>query len=144
MFGFFPLFALVLIAFNVVVFGGDMFFGIEAGQDIFDSTVASLPMMSPDVWRVTLGDTFIIAALLILFLEIVKATRTDHMSIVNHGLSMVIFIIALIEFLIVEGFGNSTFFLIMAMMILDVVAGFTVTISTARRDLGVGDGVFAR
>ena len=143
MIGFFPLFALILIAFNVVVFGGDVFFGAEAGQDIFNSTVASFQLMSSDVWKITLGDTFVIVSLLILFLEIVKATRTNQVAIMNHALSMLVFIVALVEFIVMEGFGNSTFFLIMAMSMLDVIAGFTITISTARRDLGIGQGIFA-
>ncbi len=143
MIGFFPLFALILIAFNVVVFGGDVFFGAEAGQDIFNSTVASFQLMSSDVWKITLGDTFVIVSLLILFLEIVKATRTNQVTIINHALSMLVFIVALVEFIVMEGFGNSTFFLIMAMSMLDVIAGFTITISTARRDLGIGQGIFA-
>jgi len=143
MIGFFPLFALILIAFNVVVFGGDVFFGAEAGQDIFNSTVASFQLMSSDVWKITLGDTFVIVSLLILFLEIVKATRTNQVAIMNHALSMLVFIVALVEFIVIEGFGNSTFFLIMAMSMLDVIAGFTITISTARRDLGIGQGIFA-
>jgi len=143
MIGFFPLFALILIAFNVVVFGGDVFFGAEAGQDVFNSTVASFQLMSSDVWKITLGDTFVIVSLLILFLEIVKATRTNQVAIMNHALSMLVFIVALVEFIVMEGFGNSTFFLIMAMSMLDVIAGFTITISTARRDLGIGQGIFA-
>lgn len=143
MIGFFPLFALILIAFNVVVFGGDVFFGAEAGQDVFNSTVVSFQLMSSDVWKITLGDTFVIVSLLILFLEIVKATRTNQVAIMNHALSMLVFIVALVEFIVMEGFGNSTFFLIMAMSMLDVIAGFTITISTARRDLGIGQGIFA-
>ncbi|TDI64685.1 MAG: hypothetical protein E2O89_03810 [Alphaproteobacteria bacterium] len=143
MIGFFPLFALILIAFNVVVFGGDVLFGAEAGQDVFNSTVASFQLMSSDVWKITLGDTFVIVSLLILFLEIVKATRTNQVAIMNHALSMLVFIVALVEFIVMEGFGNSTFFLIMAMSMLDVIAGFTITISTARRDLGIGQGIFA-
>ena len=143
MIGFFPLFALILIAFNVVVFGGDVFFGAEAGQDVFNSTVASFQLMSSDVWKITLGDTFVIVSLLILFLEIVKATRTNQVAIMNHALSMLVFIVALVEFIVMEGFGNSTFFLIMAMSMLDVIAGFTITISTAHRDLGIGQGIFA-
>ena len=143
MFGFFPLFALVLIAYNAVVFGGDMFFATEVGPDVFNSPVASLHMMSTDVWEITLGDAFIIASLLVLFLEIVKATRTNQVAIINHALSMLVFIVALVQFIVMDGFGNSTFFIIMAMSVLDVIAGFTVTISTARRDLGVGEGIFA-
>jgi hypothetical protein len=57
---------------------------------------------------------------------------------VDHALSMALFIICLLEFIIIARFGNSTFFIITLICLLDVVAGFTVTISTARRDFGIG------
>ena len=142
MFGFFPLFALVIIAYNAVVFGGGLIFDAGDG-DVFDQVVFSPGLMSGDTWQISLGDIFLIASLFVLFIEIVKATRTDHMSILNHGFSMIVFVVALVQFIVMDGFGNSTFFLIMTMSLLDVIAGYTVTISTARRDLGVGEGIFA-
>ncbi len=141
MLGIFPLLILVVIAFNVVVFAGDMI-SIEGAQGAFDVTRVNVPMMSGDVWGLTLGNIFVIVSLIFLFIEIAKATRTDSSSIINHGLSLVVFVICLLEFLLIGGFGNSTFFLITCMTMLDVIAGFTVTISTARRDLGVGEGIF--
>ena len=151
MFGIFPLLALIVIAFNVVVFGGGFLFGVgdtqavegaESVIPIFERELGSWSVMSGDVWTITLGNVFVIVALFLLFIEIYKSTRTDQTSIMNHGLSLVVFIVCLLEFIMMNGFGNSTFFLIMAMTLLDVVAGYTITISTARRDLGVGEGVF--
>ena len=43
--------------------------------------------------------------------------------------------IALIELLVMPRMTHMTFFLIVLMTVSDVIAGFTVTISTARRDL---------
>ena len=37
-------------------------------------------------------------------------------------------------FLVAPGFSNSTFFIIVAMAILDVIAGFIISIVSARRD----------
>lgn len=142
MFGIFPLLALVVIAFNAVVFGGGFLFGVEESQTPFDAVVGSWALMSGDTWTITLGNIFVVVSLLLLFFEIFKSTRTDQTSIMNHGLSLIVFIACLMEFIMLNGFGNSTFFLIMAMTLVDVVAGYTITISTARRDLGVGEGVF--
>jgi hypothetical protein len=142
MFGMFPLMALVIIAYNAVVFFGAPLFGIEESLTAFDAQVASFSVMSGDVWALTMGDAFVTAGLALLFLEIVKSTNTGTSAIVNHGLSMMVFVVCLVEFIMLTGFGNTTFFLIMCMALLDVIAGFTVTISTARRDLGVGGGVF--
>ena len=51
-----------------------------------------------------------------------------------------LFIICLVEFLMFEGFATSVFFLIMLMTLMDVMAGFMVTIASARRDFNVTDG----
>ena len=46
----------------------------------------------------------------------------------------------LVEFLLIQGFATSTFFLILTMVMLDVVAGFIVTIIASRRDFDMGAG----
>jgi hypothetical protein len=51
---------------------------------------------------------------------------------------MILFVICLVEFLLLRGFATSTFFLIVAMVMLDVLAGFIVTIIAARKDLDFG------
>jgi hypothetical protein len=48
---------------------------------------------------------------------------------------MILFIAVLIEFLLLPGFATSTFFLIVTMVLLDVLAGFIVTIIASRKDL---------
>jgi hypothetical protein len=52
-------------------------------------------------------------------------------------LSMAVFILMLIEFLLVKQAGTSTFFLLMMVSIVDVIAGFIVTLRTAQRDFTV-------
>jgi hypothetical protein len=47
----------------------------------------------------------------------------------------------LILFLSVGSFATSTFFLLTMMVVFDVLVGATVTIVSARRDFGVGDGL---
>jgi hypothetical protein len=78
---------------------------------------------------------------LLLFIEIVKSTRTDSTSIINHGLSMLVAMTCIIQFVINQGFSNSVFFLLTLMTLLDVVAGFTVTIVAAKRDFGSSPGI---
>ncbi len=57
---------------------------------------------------------------------------------VDHGLSMVVFILCLIAFLMVPQAQTSVFFFIMVAALIDVVAGFMIGIRTARRDLNIG------
>ena len=76
-------------------------------------------------------------AIILLPLEILKATRIGVRSVVDHVLSMVLFVVMLIEFLLVRQAGTSTFFLLMMVSVVDVIAGFIVTLRTAQRDLTV-------
>ena len=71
-------------------------------------------------------------------MEIVKATRTTSKEIINHGLSMLVFVVALIEFITLKGFATSTFFFLTLFTLFDVVAGYTISIVAAEHDLGLG------
>ena len=73
-------------------------------------------------------------SLILLFVELLKSTSSQWVAIVNHTLSMVLFVVCLVEFLLLPGFAGSVFFLILTMVLLDVLAGFIVTIIASRRD----------
>jgi hypothetical protein len=83
-----------------------------------------------------MSDLLIILGVIFLYVEIFKSTRTGTTSIIEHGISMGTFLAFLIIFLTVKDAGSSTFLILTLMSLLDVVGGFTVTISTARRDWG--------
>ena len=51
---------------------------------------------------------------------------------------MVVFIAVLVEFLMVKQAATSTFFLILVACLIDVIAGYTIGIRVARRDLSIG------
>ena len=74
-----------------------------------------------------------------LAIEILKATRVGKMSIIDHLLSTVVLIIFLVEFLLVPGASTSVFFALMLMTLIDVMAGFSVSIRSATRDVSLGD-----
>jgi hypothetical protein len=78
--------------------------------------------------------------MLTLFAELVKATYTSSISLVDHGLSMIVFVVCIVEFLAVSNAATSVFFFIMLATMIDVVAGFTIGIRVARRDLTIGAG----
>ena len=75
--------------------------------------------------------------LFVLFFEILKSTRTGGNSVVDHALSMIVFVACLIVFLVWPPAATSLFFLIMLTTLVDVIAGFSVTIRSARRDYSV-------
>jgi hypothetical protein len=95
-------------------------------------------MISGARWSFTWSDLILIIALIILFTEILKATYTSTSSLVDHGLSMIVFVAGLIEFIVVPQAATSTFFLFLVTLLIDVIAGFTIGIRVARRDIGFG------
>ena len=62
-----PWIVVSLIAYNVIVF--------VTGTP-FDRVILELPMISGVVWRFELGDALLTLTLILLFVEILKATRT--------------------------------------------------------------------
>ncbi len=106
----------------------------------WESEIFSLNMMSGAVWTLKLGDMIIVFGLFLLFFEILKATRVGRMSIIDHLLSTVVLIIFLIEFLLIPGASTSVFFILMLMALVDVMAGFSVSIRSATRDVDFSHG----
>jgi hypothetical protein len=144
-----PVTVLAFILYNIIVLfsgsapaaaDGAVADGAAAARALLGTEVFSLPMMSGARWSFTWGDLILVAMLILLFIEILKATYTSTASLVDHGLSMVIFIAALIEFLLVPQAATSVFFLILSGLLIDVIAGFTIGIRVAKRDIGFGSG----
>lgn len=131
----FPLLIVPVIVYNVMAFSGA---GLADPQALWAQPVVGIDMVSGINWTLTMGDMILIAALALLFIEVLKATRTGNSSIIDHMLSTAVFVGCLVEFLLVAQAATSTFFLLMAMALFDVIAGFSVSIRAARRDFGIG------
>ncbi len=133
-----PLMAVPLIVYNVVLAG---LLGSSTGSP-WDDQIWSISMISGARWVMSLGDLMIALGLILLFFEILKATRVGVNSIVDHLLSTFIFVAFLVEFLLVKGAATSVFFMLMLMTMIDVLAGFSVSIRSATRDVSLGGGSF--
>lgn len=125
-----PLIVLAFILYNVVV----LVFGVDA----LEKNLFEMPMLSGGIWKFNWGHLIILATLMLLFVELVKSTYTNASSLVDHGLSMIVFIACLVEFLMTPQAATSVFFLIVVATAIDVVAGFTIGIRVAQRDLTFG------
>ena len=126
-----PLYLVMLLIYNLIMVTSDAIANNPA--------LIEIPHMAKTegvVFR--LNDLLIIFGIVLLYLEILKAIRRTTLTVLDHGLSLLVFILFLIEFIAVAGAGTSTFLILMSMALLDVVAGFTVTISTSRRDISLG------
>lgn len=134
--GVIPLIVIAFIVYNVIVmFGGDL-----PAEAILSKQVFSVPMVSGARWVFTTGDLIILLTMILLFVELIKSTYTSSSQMVDHGLSMLVFIACLVEFLLVQKATSSVFFFILVAALVDVVAGALIGIRTARRDLNFGGG----
>lgn len=134
MFANIPLMIVPFALYNLVLTG---MVGVEGG-DPWTSEVYSVAMVSGGIWSMTLGDMIITFSLAILFAEIVKATRTSNASVVDHLLSTFVFLAYLLEFLLLRAAAHSVFFILTVVALVDVIAGFSVSIRSAGRDVSIG------
>ena len=137
-----PLLVIPVVLYNIVVLSGLMGDGgAGVGADaVLRDPIFSIPMASGADWSVGAGDLILLLSLVLLFFELLKSTSSQKVAIVNHALSMLLFVACLVEFLLAPAFATSTFFLLTVMVLLDVLAGFIVTIVSSRKDLDFGAG----
>ena len=130
MFAHIPLMIVPFILYNLGLAGafGDI-------TDPWRAQVFSLSMLSGGVWTMSLADLLVLFALAILFVEILKATRTSNASVLDHLLSTFVFVLFLVEFLLVERAASSLFFILMTVALVDVLAGFVISLRAASRDV---------
>jgi hypothetical protein len=135
-----PLLSIPVLVYNILVL--TMAGGVrttEAARQL-SAELLQIPMASGARLSVSLADLVLAGALVILFIELLKSTTSQKAAIINHALSMLLFVTCLVEFLLLPGFATSTFLLLTVMVSLDVLAGFIVTIVSARRDVDFDAG----
>src|SRR5208282_6375142 len=99
--------------------------------------VTTVHMMSGQDWVLTWEDLLLASAILLLWVEIIKSTRVGMRSVMDHLLAMALFVAMLVEFLLVQRAGTSTFFLLMTIALVDVLAGFIVGMRSSTRQIEV-------
>lgn len=129
-----PLLVVSFILYNLGLAG---LFGGGPNGDPWQTELFSFRMMSGGVFSMTLGMLMIVIALLLFFIEIVKSTRTSNASVIDHLLSTFVFVAFLVEFLLVRGAAHPVFFVLMVIALIDVLAGFSVSLRSAGRDVSI-------
>jgi hypothetical protein len=99
--------------------------------------VTTLHLMSGQDWVMTWEDILVAFAILLLAVEIMKSARIGMRTVVDHILSMGLFIVMLVEFLLVREAATSTFFLLMMISLVDVLTGFIVTTRSSQRQIEI-------
>jgi hypothetical protein len=126
-----PLMVIPFVLYNLIAFG----FIADGGASPFDANIFSMNMMSGGVFSLSLGDLLIVISLIFLFFEIIKSSRTSNASVIDHLLSTLVFVAFLVEFLLVKSAATPVFLILMTMAFIDVLAGFSVSIRSAGRDV---------
>ena len=125
----FPLLLIPFAIYNMIVF-------LTPGVS-WTATVTTVHMMSGQDWTLTWEDILIAFSIFLLWIEMIKATRMGMRSVMDHILAMILFIVMLVEFLLVPQAATSTFFLLMAIALVDVLAGFIIGMRASRRQVEV-------
>ncbi len=125
-----PLLVLAFVLYNAIV--------LSLGEGSLAGQIFEIRLLSGGVWKFTWGDFILLITLVLLFIEIVKSTFTTTSTLIDHALSMVVFMAVGAEFLMVPQAATSVFFLILVATLIDVIGGYTIGIRVARRDLNIG------
>jgi hypothetical protein len=125
----FPLLLIPFAIYNIVAF---LMPGVS-----WTSALTNVHMVSGGEWTMSTGDILITLSILLLTGEVLKSTRIGIRTVVDHGLSLVLFLAMLVEFLLVKQAASGTFFLMLVISFVDVLGGFAVTLRSAQRDLTV-------
>jgi hypothetical protein len=125
----FPLLLVPFAVYNVLAF-------MQPGFD-WTAALTHVRMVSGGDWTMSAGDLLLVLTIFLLLGEMMKATRIGIRTVVDHALSLILFLAMLVEFLLVKQTATAAFFLLMVVAFVDVIGGFAITLRSAQRDLTV-------
>jgi len=136
----FPMLVVPVGLYNVVA----AFTGLAPGvfgtaRDAMTRALITIPMPSPGTQlALGLGDLLMLVGLVALFLELISSTSSSNQALVGDALTLALFAVCLVEFLLLPPFATGTFFLLLILVMLDSIAGFIVSTVSARVDIETG------
>jgi hypothetical protein len=125
----FPLLLIPFAIYNIIAF---LMPGVS-----WTGVVTTVHMVSDADWTMSSGDILVTFAIVLLCGEIMKSTRIGIRTVVDHALSLILFLGMMVEFILVKQAATATFFLLLVVSFIDVIGGFAVTWRSAQRDLTV-------
>lgn len=127
-----PLNGILLLLYNAMILAS------SESSYLPDAIVAKFTIPSSGaVLTLTWNIVFVLVAIGILFIEIVKSTRSTEQALLDHILSLGVFVVFLIELLIWREMGSATFLILTLLALVDVIGGFTISLASARRDISI-------
>jgi hypothetical protein len=114
----FPLLLIPLAIYNIIVF--------LMPTVSFTDPLVKLTLMSGAEWPVTLSDVLLALGILLLMCEVIKGARPGAKYLTDHLLSLIVFGAAAAEFVLWAKFGTSTYFLLVALSMVDFLSGLAL------------------
>src|SRR5262245_10563789 len=125
----FPLLLIPFAVYNIIAF---LMPGVT-----WTGVISTVHMVSGADWTMSAGEMLVALAIVLLCGEAIKASRVSNRSVIDHALSLLLFLGMLVEFLLVKQAATATFFLLLVVSFIAVLGGFAVTLRSAQRDLTV-------
>ena len=122
----FPLLLIPFVLYCMVAFLLDMDFTTK----LFD-----VPLLAGRSMAVSTGDLLVLLGIVLLYVEILKATRMSSKAIMDHVLSLALFVGMVVEFMLVPQAATPTFFLLTVLAFVDVITGVSVSARPRRSEI---------
>jgi hypothetical protein len=126
----FPLLLIPFALFNMIAFLLNM---------PFTDIVFTMPLFPDRRMPLTIGDLLIAFAMLLLYLEVLKAARFGAKAAMDHILSFILFIAMACELLIVPRAATPTLFLLGVLGFVDMITGISLSIAPKHQQIVLED-----
>jgi hypothetical protein len=115
----FPLLLIPLAIYNIVVW-------LMPSVSFTDPLQTRVPLVSGTEWAIAPGDILLALSIVLLLLEVIKGARPGAKFLTDHLLSLVVFGAAAAEFVLLRQFGNSLFFLLTLLTLVEFLSGVSL------------------
>jgi hypothetical protein len=112
----FPLLLVALAIYNIIAF---LMPGLGWGD-----ALTRVRVYSGAEWTMSAGDMLVTLSVLLLLIEFLKAVRAGGKNLVDHGLSLLLFLGVTAEFVLVRQAGTAPFFVLTVICFVEFVVGF--------------------
>jgi hypothetical protein len=127
----FPLLLVPFALYNMVAFLLNM---------TFSDPLFTLTLLSETRLPVTTGDALVMLAMLLLYIEVLKAARFGAKGIMDHVLSLLLFVAMAAELMLVPRAATTTFLLLTALSFVDVITGVSFAGRPRQTQIMLEDG----
>jgi|GEM_PF-5914408 len=128
-----PLMGIVLIVYNMINLG---YFGARGA--VWKTRQLEFTLPSGELIGLNFSEIFIAIALIVLFVELTKASTASTSAMTEQTFSTISFVGFLVQFLVDPYAATPTFFILLMISLIDVLAGAILLVKIARRDLLFG------